>query len=60
IAGGIKGIVEAAGEDALKGVNGANDDNADAGKIFATTGVLVLMLMLRLLQLLLRLLGQLF
>ncbi|MCD2390431.1 variable large family protein, partial [Borreliella burgdorferi] len=39
IAGGIKGIVDAAGEDALKGVNEANDDNADAGKIFATTGV---------------------
>ncbi|MCD2386306.1 variable large family protein, partial [Borreliella burgdorferi] len=38
IAGGIKGIVEAAGKDALKGVNEANDNNADAGKIFATTG----------------------
>ncbi|MCD2391381.1 variable large family protein, partial [Borreliella burgdorferi] len=38
IADGIKGIVEAAGEDALKGVNEANDNNADAGKIFATTG----------------------
>ncbi|WP_106037625.1 variable large family protein, partial [Borreliella burgdorferi] len=38
IAGGIKGIVEAAGKDALKDVNRANDNNADAGKIFATTG----------------------
>ncbi|WP_106037641.1 variable large family protein, partial [Borreliella burgdorferi] len=38
IAGGIKGIVEAAGKDALKGVNGANDDNKNAGKIFATAG----------------------
>ncbi|MCD2387633.1 variable large family protein, partial [Borreliella burgdorferi] len=38
IAGGIKGIVDAAGEDALKGVNGANDDNKNAGKIFATGG----------------------
>ncbi|MCD2387632.1 variable large family protein, partial [Borreliella burgdorferi] len=38
IADGIKGIVEAAGEDALKGVNEAGGDNKDAGKIFATTG----------------------
>ncbi|WP_458322059.1 variable large family protein [Borreliella burgdorferi] len=36
IAGGIKGIVAAAGKDALKGVNEANDNNENAGKIFAT------------------------
>ncbi|WP_215538253.1 variable large family protein, partial [Borreliella bavariensis] len=42
IANGIKGIVEAAGKadgekgDALKGVEAASDDNADAGKLFKT------------------------
>ncbi|WP_411763073.1 variable large family protein, partial [Borreliella bavariensis] len=44
IANGIKGIVEAAGKadgdkgDALKDVVAASDDNADAGKLFKTSG----------------------
>ncbi|WP_420909143.1 variable large family protein [Borreliella bavariensis] len=64
IANGIKGIVEAAGKaegdkgDALKGVEAASDDNADAGSCLRLVVVRMLRLLRRRLLLLVRLVGS--